>query len=143
MARLSKKLTKMICRTYITFLIFELVLVCLCWNKFKAKEIISNIHRKYQMLHFVKSLFSCFIFTISEWLICTPDTFLHLHVFFLLYIDKNAINETLNSIKVVYCESRVLCKSDRLYDNRKEFSMSYKVTYLESFWRFWLFFWII
>ena len=32
-----------------------------------------------------------------------PDTFLHLHVFFLLYIDKNAINETLYSIKVVYC----------------------------------------
>ena len=77
------------------------------------------------MLHFVKSLFSCFIFTISEWLICTPDTFLHLHVFFLLYIDKNAINETLYR--------RALCKSDRLYDNRKEFSMSHKVTYLGSF----------
>ena len=31
--------------------LFELVLVCLCWNKFKVNEIMSNIHRKYQIPH--------------------------------------------------------------------------------------------
>ena len=37
---------------------------------------VSNMHRKYQMPHFVNSVF------ISKQLICTSDRFLHLRVFF-------------------------------------------------------------
>ena len=113
-------------------------------------EIISNTHRKYQMSHLVNSVFSYFIFPISEQiLLFYRDFYTLMFSIFKRFLKYRSFVLSIKACKVQHPQPDAIgyfslffrkCKPHRFYDNCKGFSLSYESTYLERFWWSQLFF---